>query len=107
MLDKISDEMLAACGHSPGAATTASYLSTDPEAVHIPLAEISFSRLRQLNEDETKRILRAFQSGSALPPIIICRRPYAVEFTLVDGLHRLRAALAFGFRDDPGSYHRL
>jgi hypothetical protein len=51
----------------------------------------------------TVSILRAFQSGSALPPVKLVRGPdsYGYPYKLTDGCHRLYCSLAVGFTHIP------
>jgi len=97
----IPDELLAAYGLRRGGATTPSYRSNDPDAVLMPLAEVTGPEHRKLNEDALRSLLRGLRDGAELPPIIVFREPCAASAVLLDGMHRWRLSLALGFAAIP------
>jgi hypothetical protein len=101
MLYAISDELLAECGLARGAARATSYRCTDPAAVYVPLGNMIVPQGRKLNEDVVRQILRGFRDGDDIAPVEAFYEPRTTEFHLLDGLHRWRASLAFGFRQIP------
>jgi hypothetical protein len=97
----ISDELLAECGLVRGAAVTANYRCSDPAALYVPLANMIVPQGRKLNQEALKRILRGFRDGDDIPPVEAFYEPCTSEFHLLDGTHRWRACLAFGFAQIP------
>jgi hypothetical protein len=97
----ISDELLAECGLVRGAALATSYRCTDPAALYLPLGNMIVPQGRKLNEEVLKRILVGFRDGDDIPPVEVFYEPRTTEFHLLDGAHRWRASLAFGFPQIP------
>jgi hypothetical protein len=97
----ISDELLAECGLVRGAARGTSYRCTDPAALYLPLGNMIVPQGRKLNEAALKKILLGFRDGDDIPPVEAFYEPRTTEFHLLDGAHRWRASLAFGFRQIP------
>jgi hypothetical protein len=97
----ISDELLAECGLVRGAAPTTSYRCTDPGALYLPLRNMIVPQGRKLNEETLRRILLGFRDGDDIPPVEVFYEPRMTEFHLLDGAHRWRASLAFGFHQIP------
>lgn len=101
MLYAISDELLAECGLVRGAAGATSYRCTDPAALYLPLANMIVPQGRKLNEEVIRQILRGFRDGDDIAAVEAFYEPSTTEFHLLDGVHRWRASLAFGFRQIP------
>jgi hypothetical protein len=97
----ISDELLAECGLVRGAARATSYRCTDPAALYLPLGNLIVPQSRKLNEGALRRILLGFRDGDDIPPVEVFYEPRKTEFHLLDGAHRWRASLAFGFPQIP------
>lgn len=97
----ISDELLAECGLVRGAAPATSYRCIDPAALYLPLANMIVPQSRRLNEAALKRILLGFRDGDDIPPVEVFYEPHTTGFHLLDGAHRWRASLAFGFPQIP------
>ena len=97
----ISDELLAECGLVRGGARGTSYRCTDPVALYLPLRNMVVPQSRKLNEGVLRQILRGFRDGDDIPPVEAFYEPSKAEFHLLDGVHRWRASLAFGFPQIP------
>jgi hypothetical protein len=97
----ISDELLAECGLVRGAAPATSYRCTDSAALYLPLGNMIVPQSRKLNEAILKQILLGFRDGDDIPPVEAFYEPRTTEFHLLDGVHRWRASLAFGFPQIP------
>jgi hypothetical protein len=97
----ISDELLAECGLVRDAATATSYRCTDPSALYLLLGNMIVPQSRKLNEAALKRILLGFRDGDNIPPVEAFYEPRTTHFHLLDGVHRWRASLAFGFPQIP------
>jgi hypothetical protein len=97
----ISDELLAECGIVRGVARATSYRCTDPAALYLPLGNMIVPQGRKLNEEVLRRILLGFRNGDDIPPVEVFYEPSTTEFHLLDGAHRWRASLAFGFPQIP------
>jgi ParB-like nuclease domain len=103
-LDDVPDELLAECGLIRGGAAAESYRCNDKLAVLIPTTEvIGPSARRKLNRDTLANILNGFRQGHAIQPVEVfyetATQPH--QFVLLDGFHRWRASLAYGFRELP------
>jgi hypothetical protein len=97
----ISDELLAECGLVRGAARATSYRCTDPAALYLPLGNMIVPQSRKLNEAVVRRILLGFRDGDDIPPVEAFYEPRTTDFHLLDGEHRWRASLAYGFPQIP------
>jgi hypothetical protein len=97
----ISDELLAECGLVRGGAPATSYRCTDPAALYVRLSSMIVPQGRMLNEAVLRRILLGFRDGDDIPPVEVFYEPRTTEFHLLDGAHRWRASLAFGFPQIP------
>jgi hypothetical protein len=97
----ISDELLAECGLVRGGALATSYRCTDPAALYVRLSNMTVPQGRMLKEEVLKRILVGFRDGDDIPPVEVFYEPRTTEFHLLDGAHRWRASLAFGFPQIP------
>jgi hypothetical protein len=97
----ISDELLAQCGLVRGAAPATSYRCTDPAALYLPLGNMIVPQSRKLDEAVLKQILLGFRDDDDIPPVEAFYEPRTTQFHLLDGVHRWRASLAFGFPQIP------
>jgi hypothetical protein len=97
----ISDELLAECGLVRGAARGTSYRCTDPAALYLPLRNMIVPQSRKLSEGVLRRILLGFRDSDDIPAVEAFYEPSTAEFHLLDGVHRWRASLAFGFPQIP------
>jgi hypothetical protein len=97
----ISDELLAECGLVRGAAPATSYRCTDPAALYLPLGNMIVPQSRKLDEAVLKQILLGFRDDDDIPPVEAFYEPRTTQFHLLDGVHRWRASLAFGFPQIP------
>jgi hypothetical protein len=96
-LDDVTDELLAECGLVRGAASTASYRCTEPTTVLLPTAKVIGPPRRKLNHN----ILNGFRHGHSIPPVEVFYEPETDELILLDGMHRWRTSLAYGFAELP------
>jgi hypothetical protein len=62
-LDDVTDELLAECGLTRGAASTESYRCAEPTAVLLPTNKVSGPPRRKLNHDALVNILNGFRNG--------------------------------------------
>jgi hypothetical protein len=97
----ISDELLAECGLLRGAAAATSYRCSDTAALYVPLANMIVPQSRKLDQEVLKRILCGFRDGDDIPAVEAFYEPLTREFHLLDGTHRWKACLAFGFAQIP------
>jgi hypothetical protein len=100
-LDDVTDELLSECGLTRGGASTESYHCTEPTAVLLPTAKVIGPTRRKLNRDTLVNILNGFRHGHSIPPVEVFYEPETDELILLDGMHRWRASLAYGFADLP------
>lgn len=96
-LDGVPDELLAECDLRPGGATSEAYRCTDRAAVLAPLAVVCGPQARLLNRERLVKILRGFRDGADLPPVVAYAEATAGAIELLQGVHRWRASLAYGF----------
>jgi hypothetical protein len=96
-------ELLAAYGLPPGKAFASSYRCSDPTAQKIPISGISYPQAKALDRDAVVRVLVNLRQQRDVDPIIVCRRPEAFDFTLVEGLHRLAVSVALGYVTIPAT----
>jgi hypothetical protein len=96
----VSDEMFSACGLRRGGAAASSYRCTDSDAVIVPIATV-IAAPRAMNREALLQILRGFRDGDDIPPVSIFHEPEPPLTYLLDGIHRLRASLAFGYVSIP------
>jgi hypothetical protein len=101
-LDGIPDELFAEYGLRRRGAVAPSYRCTHPQAVLVPVAEIT-APVRKMNPDELRSLLRGVRDGADLPPVVVFREPGALTTALLDGLHRYRVSLALGFSSIPAT----
>ncbi len=101
-LDDIPNNLLAEYGLQRGGATVPSYRCTNPQAILVPIAEIT-APVRKLNECTLRCLLRGIHDGDDIPPIVIFREPGAPTAQLLDGLHRWRISLTLGFASIPAT----
>ena len=100
-LDDVTDELLAECGLTRGAASTESYRCAEPTAVLLPTAKVIGPTRRKLNHDTLVNILNGFRHGHSIPPVEVFHETETDELILLDGMHRWRASLAYGFAELP------
>lgn len=100
-LDDVTDDLLAECGLTRVAASTASYHCAEPTAVLLPTARVIGPARRKLNRDVLVNILSGFRPGHSIPPVEVFYEPTTDELILLDGMHRWRALLAYGFVELP------
>jgi hypothetical protein len=100
-LDDVTDDLLAECGLNRGAASAPSYRCAEPTAVLLPTAKVIGPGRRKLNRDVLVNILNGFRQGHNIPPVEVFYEPQADELILLDGMHRWRASLAYGFAEIP------
>jgi ParB-like chromosome segregation protein Spo0J len=56
---------------------------------------------RKLIRDTLVNILNGFRHGQSIPPVEVFYEPKTDELVLLDGMHRWRASLAYGFAELP------
>jgi hypothetical protein len=100
-LDDVTDELLAECGLTRGAASTESYSCAEPTAVLLPTNKVIGPTRRKLNHDTLVNILNGFRYRHSIPPVEVFHEPATDELILLDGMHRWRASLAYGFAELP------
>jgi hypothetical protein len=96
-LDDVPDELLSECGLQRGAARTAAYHCMDTTAELLPIAKMLGPPGRQLNRDALARILQGFRERATLPPVLAYHDAHRDVFDLIQGTHRWRCSLAYGF----------
>jgi hypothetical protein len=89
-------ELLPDRGLWRGSAGAASFRCTDPQAVLLPIAEIT-PPARNLNPEVMRSLLRAVRDSDDIPPVIVFRERLAVTAELLDGLHRYWVSVALNF----------
>jgi hypothetical protein len=101
MLDDVTDELLAECGLTRGAASTESFCCAEPTAVLLPTKKMIGPVGRKLNRDTLVKILTGFRYGHSIPPVEVFYESQTDELILLDGMHRWRASLGYGFAELP------
>jgi hypothetical protein len=101
-IEVITDAMLTAHGLKRGGTSARSFPCANPEAVLVRLDAMIELPERKLNAYRINRILQGFRERAAFPPVVAFRhRSGAVR--LLQGLHRVRASLAYGFIEIPAT----
>jgi hypothetical protein len=74
----------------------------EPTAVLLPTAKvIGPPPRRKLKHDTLVNVLNGFRRGHIIPHVEVFYEPSTDELTLLDGMHRWRAPLAYGFAELP------
>jgi hypothetical protein len=68
--------------------------------VLLPTAKVIGPTQRKLNHDTVVNILNGFRHGHGIP-VEVFYEPETDEFIFLDGMHRWRASLAYGFAELP------
>ena len=100
-LDDVTDELLAECALARGGASAKSYRCAEPTAVLLPADKVIGPQRRKLNRDTVVNILNGFRHGHSIPPVEVFYEQETDELILLDGMHRWRASLAYGFAEIP------
>lgn len=97
----IPDELLVECGLVRGSATARSYRCSDPQALYLPLSSMIVPQGRMLDTAKLKQILCGFRDGDDIAPVEAFYEQDKRVFHLLDGAHRWRASLAYGYVQIP------
>jgi hypothetical protein len=99
-LDGVPAELLVTLGMRKGTYGS-SYGCTEPGAVLLPVTGIRGPMGRKLNQERLVRLLVGIREGHDIPAMPVYPEPGATWVWLLDGRHRLCAAIAVGLRSVP------
>jgi hypothetical protein len=101
----VPDNLLIDYGLTPGGAANRAYPCTDPAAVIVAVTGVWGPGIapgrRGYSPIKLRPILQAIAAGTPLPPVPVYLDPADGRLILLDGAHRLGAAVACGYAEIP------
>jgi hypothetical protein len=101
----VPDNLRAEYGLTPGGAALRAYACEDPAAVMVSVTGVWGPVIapgrRGYSPVKLRPILQAIAAGIPLPPVPVYLEPADGRLVLLDGAHRLGAAVACGYAEIP------